>query len=94
MDSVSRAIRTPTKYVKANPKITEMVCAAITEVTPRGISAAVNRLVRGGHLVTGDRLPTVRDLSAKLGIGRQIMQNFGMKTLVVNLTVARLVEIL
>ena len=45
-----------------------MVCVAITDATPRGISAAINRLVRSGHLVTGDRLPTVRALAAQLGI--------------------------
>ncbi len=65
---VSRALRTPMKYVEADPKITAMVCAAITDSTPHGISAAVNRLVRGGRLVTGDRLPTVRALAAQLGI--------------------------
>jgi len=65
---VSKAIRTPSKYVTVDPKITEMVCVAITDATPRGISAAINRLVRNGQLVTGDRLPTVRALAARLGI--------------------------
>jgi len=65
---MSASLRTPTKYVETDPKITGMVCAAITDPSPRGISAAVNRLVRGGRLVTGDRLPTVRALAAELGV--------------------------
>ena len=48
--------------------IEDRVLAAIDEPTPRGIAAAVNRLIRGGRLVTGDRLPTVRDLARSLGV--------------------------
>ena len=44
------------------------VLTAIDVPTPRGIAAAVNRLIRSGRLVTGDRLPTVRDLARDLGV--------------------------
>lgn len=44
------------------------VVDAIDSRTPRGIAAAVNRMIRDGRLVPGDRLPTVRDLAAELGV--------------------------
>ena len=44
------------------------VVSAIDNRTPRGIAAAVNRMIRDGRLVPGDRLPTVRDLAAELGV--------------------------
>ncbi|MCW2813623.1 MAG: GntR family transcriptional regulator, partial [Nocardioides sp.] len=36
--------------------------------TPRGIAAALSRAVRSGELAPGDRLPTVRDVAAELGV--------------------------
>jgi len=36
--------------------------------TPAGIAAAVGRLINAGRFVPGDRLPTVRDLAAGLGV--------------------------
>ena len=54
--------------VARDASIDDRVLAAIDEPTPRGIAAAVNRLIRGGRLVTGDRLPTVRDLARSLGV--------------------------
>jgi len=51
-----------------DPAVTDMVLAAITDGSPKGIAAAVNRLIRADRLVVGDRLPTVRDLAAQLGV--------------------------
>lgn len=41
---------------------------AITDSSPRGIAAAVHRLIRAGRLVTGDRLPTVRELALSIDV--------------------------
>ncbi|MBO3084488.1 aminotransferase-like domain-containing protein [Cellulomonas fengjieae] len=40
----------------------------VDDRSPRGIAATVARLVRGGDLRPGDRLPTVRALAADLGV--------------------------
>lgn len=40
----------------------------VDDRSPRGIAATVARLVRGGDLRPGDRLPTVRVLAAQLGV--------------------------
>ena len=40
----------------------------VDDRSPRGIAATVARLVRGGDLRPGDRLPTVRHLAADLGV--------------------------
>lgn len=40
----------------------------VDDRSPRGIAAAVARLVHGGELVPGDRLPTVRALAVDLGV--------------------------
>ena len=44
------------------------LAAHVDDRSPRGIAATVARLVRGGDLQPGDRLPTVRVLSAELGV--------------------------
>ena len=45
-----------------------LVSGAVLDRSPKGIAAAVHRLIRAGRLQTGDRLPTVRDLAKELGI--------------------------
>lgn len=45
-----------------------IVADAVEERSPKGIAAAVHRLIRAGRLATGDRLPTVRDLARDLGV--------------------------
>jgi DNA-binding transcriptional MocR family regulator len=44
------------------------VAQHVEDRSPRGIAAAVSRLVRSGELQPGDRLPTVRRLAADLGV--------------------------
>lgn len=41
---------------------------AVEDRSPRGIAATVARLVRSGDLQAGDRLPTVREAAAVLGV--------------------------
>ena len=45
-----------------------LVAEAVVDRSPKGIAAAVHRLIRAGRLQTGDRLPTVRDLAKDLSI--------------------------
>ena len=45
-----------------------VVAAAVDDRSPKGIAAAVHRLIRAGRLRTGDRLPTVRDLARELSV--------------------------
>ncbi len=45
-----------------------LVAAAVVDRSPKGIAAAVHRLIRAGRLTTGDRLPTVRDLGKELNV--------------------------
>ncbi len=40
----------------------------IDDRSPRGIAAAISRLITAGVLAPGDRLPTVRELGAELGV--------------------------
>jgi DNA-binding transcriptional MocR family regulator len=42
--------------------------ATLEDRTPRGIAAALGRAVRSGELGPGERLPTVRDVAAELGV--------------------------
>jgi DNA-binding transcriptional MocR family regulator len=41
---------------------------ALTDRSPRGIAGSIARRIRQGELVPGDRLPTVRDVAAQLGV--------------------------
>lgn len=45
-----------------------MDLAGIEDPTPRGIAGAFSRAIRAGELAPGDRLPTVRDVAAELGV--------------------------
>ncbi|MDI1288478.1 MAG: PLP-dependent aminotransferase family protein, partial [bacterium] len=45
-----------------------IVALAVIDRSPKGIAAAVHRLIRAGQLTTGDRLPTVRDLAKEIGV--------------------------
>lgn len=45
-----------------------MNLAALDDRTPRGIAAALSRAIRSGELAPGDRLPTVREVAAELGV--------------------------
>jgi DNA-binding transcriptional MocR family regulator len=45
-----------------------MDLAAISDSTPQGIAGAFSRAIRAGELAPGDRLPTVRDVAADLGV--------------------------
>jgi len=47
---------------------TAALAAQVTDPSPRGIAATLARVVRSGELRPGDRLPTVRDLAAALGV--------------------------
>jgi DNA-binding transcriptional MocR family regulator len=40
----------------------------LTDRGPRGIAGAIARQIRQGELVAGERLPTVRDVAAELGV--------------------------
>ncbi|PRY69903.1 DNA-binding transcriptional MocR family regulator [Glaciihabitans tibetensis] len=44
------------------------VALAIDETSPSGIAGAIARLISSGDLAPGDRLPTVRELAADLGV--------------------------
>lgn len=45
-----------------------LVASALTERSPAGLAGEISRLVREGALAPGDRLPTVREVSAALGV--------------------------
>lgn len=40
----------------------------LTDRSPQGIAGAIARAIRSGELAEGDRLPTVRDVAARLGV--------------------------
>jgi DNA-binding transcriptional MocR family regulator len=42
--------------------------STLADRTPRGIAGAFSRAIRAGELAPGDRLPTVRDVAADLGV--------------------------
>src|SRR5437763_952130 len=45
-----------------------LIAGAVDDRSARGIAAAVSRLVTGGELPAGTRLPTVRDVARELGV--------------------------
>jgi DNA-binding transcriptional MocR family regulator len=45
-----------------------LIAGAVDDRSARGIAAAVSRLVTAGHLPSGTRLPTVRDVARELGV--------------------------
>lgn len=45
-----------------------LVSAAVLDRSPKGIAAAVHRLIRAGRLESGERLPTVRELAKELNV--------------------------
>ena len=61
------------------PGVAEMVLEAITDASPKGIAAAVNRLIRAGRLTVGDRLPTVRALAAELSVSPATVRSQGLE---------------
>ena len=46
----------------------ETIAGFVDDRSPRGIAAAVHRMIRAGEVQPGDRLPTVRDLGVALGV--------------------------
>ena len=42
--------------------------STLTDRSPRGIAGAFSRAIRAGELASGDRLPTVREVGAELGV--------------------------
>ena len=54
--------------VPDDESLLDELAAAIVDRSPKGIAAAVHRLIRSGRLQTGDRLPTVRDLARALNV--------------------------
>ncbi len=53
----------------------DQIVAAVEHRTPEGIAAAISRLIRSGTLSAGDRLPTVRDVAATLGVSPATVSN-------------------
>ena len=53
----------------------DQIVSAVEHRTPEGIAAAISRLIRSGALSAGDRLPTVRDVAATLGVSPATVSN-------------------
>ncbi len=51
-----------------NKLMLEQMTSSITDRSARGIAAAVGRMITNGELAVGARLPTVRQLSDRLGV--------------------------
>ncbi len=62
---------------------------AVEEPTPHGIAAAVARRIRSGDLAPGDRLPTVRELAADLGVSPATVSHAWQALSTVGLIVSR-----
>ncbi|GEP68460.1 GntR family transcriptional regulator [Cellulomonas soli] len=62
---------------------------AVEDRSPRGIAAAVARLVRSGDLHAGDRLPTVRDVAARLGVSPATVSGAWQALAAVGMVVSR-----
>ncbi len=58
----------PVAGMSDTQRIRTLVAGAVDDRSPKGIAAAVHRLIRAEELHTGDRLPTVRELAADLGV--------------------------
>ncbi|WP_066040588.1 aminotransferase class I/II-fold pyridoxal phosphate-dependent enzyme [Herbiconiux solani] len=67
----------------------EQIVDAVEHRTPEGIAAAVSRLIRAGALGAGDRLPTVRDVAAGLGVSPATVSNAWQALSGVGLIVSR-----
>lgn len=65
------------------------VARHIQDRSPRGIAAAISRLVRGGELRPGDRLPTVRALAADLQVSPATVSSAWQALAAVGLVEAR-----
>lgn len=61
----------------------------IDDRSPRGIAAAVARMVHDGRLVPGDRLPTVRDLAVALSVSPATVGNAWQALASVGIAAAR-----
>ncbi|MGA1837234.1 aminotransferase class I/II-fold pyridoxal phosphate-dependent enzyme [Herbiconiux sp. 11R-BC] len=53
----------------------DQIVDAVEYRTPEGIAAAISRLIRSGALSAGERLPTVRDVAATLGVSPATVSN-------------------
>jgi DNA-binding transcriptional MocR family regulator len=56
-------------------RVLDTITGAVEAKTPEGIAAAISRLITGGALRAGDRLPTVRDVAAALGVSPATVSN-------------------
>ena len=65
------------------------VALSIEEATPRGIAAAIARLITTGDLAPGDRLPTVRALAADLGVSPATVSHAWQTLSIAGLIVSR-----
>ena len=53
----------------------DTITGAVESKTPEGIAAAISRLIRGGALRSGERLPTVRNVASALGVSPATVSN-------------------
>ena len=67
----------------------EQIVDSVENRSPEGIAAAISRLIRAGELSAGDRLPTVRDVAAGLGVSPATVSNAWQALSGVGLIVSR-----
>ncbi|GGF16854.1 aminotransferase-like domain-containing protein [Subtercola lobariae] len=68
----------------------DLIAGAVEEKkSPEAIAAAVSRLIRSGEIASGERLPTVRDLAATLGVSPATVSNAWQALASVGLIVSR-----